>query len=235
MPYITKTVYKHMLASYADKASWAIWDGKVCNIVPIAKAVLLGKVLHNSVVMVGLNLSRNITGNPPWQNFHDCRARTKDPRLAREIHACHPYWGGYMTDLLHDIVNPSGVKIVAEIKAGTIDMRKPLLAFVQEMTDLGVLPCKKGARHEFVVFGKEAQWVFEVFLLQTQHLKTPHPLVASAITSMKPHTDCFNSFIYTPMPHYSYRTPVQKKAYEKGMRKASGISRSECEKLNMRK
>jgi len=201
MGHIAPTHYQNLLNVYRNKASWAIWDGKVCNIMPVHEAGLAGK-LHNREVLVGLNLSRGLTGNPPWQNFHDCRPKSRDHRLAWEVHPCHPFYGGYMTDFLHIPINSSSAQIKQEILNGTLAFAPAMVDFITEMTDLKILPCKENGAHRIVVFGDVAQWIYEVFLIQTRKQRNLIPSLATVISQLAQYRSCFRSFNYLPMTHY---------------------------------
>jgi hypothetical protein len=113
------------------------------------------------------------------------------------------------------LVEPTGAKIRKGIINGTIPLKPHLDSFIQEMHDLCVLPCKDGECHQFVVFGQLAQWIFGTFLSQTLPTTGLSKSLQDLAKEYCKHAKCFGC--YTPLPHYSYRRPTQKKAFDDAM------------------
>lgn len=106
-------------------ASWAVWSkpdpdggpksnqGDLTVLDPDWNQALLG-MLRSDVVMVGLNLSRDLP--PPFGNFHDARPEGQDYKI-RFAFTGTTFYGAYMTDI---------IKGVRMRKAG--DLRRHLAA-----------------------------------------------------------------------------------------------------------
>ena len=91
-------------------ASWAVWAepngkpksnmGDLTVLDPDRNRALLG-TLRSDVVMVGLNLSRDLPAT--FGNFHDAKAEGQDYKI-RFAFTNTPFYGAYMTDIIKGVV-----------------------------------------------------------------------------------------------------------------------------------
>jgi len=132
------------LSQYSRVASWAIWNENNPDDTSVIEKNI--DILHSEVVLVGLNVSRNIDND--WANFHD----NTHARKLRKLFNRSSYQGAYMTDLIKDHVAVSS-KSLDNLDLAIIDMN--IKAFKDEMTLLGA-----NKSTLFILFGQPAQQLF---------------------------------------------------------------------------
>jgi hypothetical protein len=132
---------KHRFAT----SSWAVWSDTDITDTSVIEAQR--DVLHNRVVLVGLNPSDAI--NRTWGNFHNT---SPGDRKLRRLFNDSSYRGAHMTDLFKNHIAPDDAS-VEDIDAGVIERNIQL--FRDEMDVLGA-----DAATLFVLFGKKARWLF---------------------------------------------------------------------------
>ena len=112
---ISKELFDKIKKANGEFASWAVWEeagakpksnmGPEKILDPELNPDLLS-TLTASVVMVGLNFSRELISPAPLANFHDTYSRAQDYKI-RFAFKNTAYWGAYMTDALKGLVEPS--------------------------------------------------------------------------------------------------------------------------------
>ncbi len=134
---------------YGYCASWAIWaeEGEKpksnigdLTILDPEKNKNLFFQLNPNVVLVGLNTSRDAP-NPkkkiPFANFHDERSVATDYKI-RDVLRGSPFWGGYMTDIIKDFVEPSSGNVISYLRANKPFVEETNInVFRKELEDLG--------------------------------------------------------------------------------------------------
>jgi hypothetical protein len=126
-------------------SSWAVWSED--DITDTSVIETHRDVLHNRVVLVGLNPSGTI--DRTWGNFHNT---SPGDRKLRRLFNRSSYCGAYMTDLLKDHIAPNDSS-VEDIDPDV--MKRNVQLFRDEMEVLGA-----DASTLFVLFGKKARWLF---------------------------------------------------------------------------
>lgn len=126
-------------------SSWAAWsddDITDTSVIPAHR-----DVLHNRVVLVGLNPSDVV--NRAWSNFNNT---SLSDRKLRRLFNDSSYRGAYMTDLFKDHIAPDDASVEA-VDPDVIE--RNVQVFRDEMDVLGA-----DASTLFVLFGKKARWLF---------------------------------------------------------------------------
>lgn len=132
------------MSKFSKVASWAIWDeSKVENTSFIEKNIDL---LHNEVVLLGLNASRIIEGD--WKNFHDNTHARKLMKLFNNS----SYRGAYITDLIKTHIAPNSNSLNS---LGQAAIDENIKTFKNEMSLLGA-----NKSTLFVLFGQKTQMLF---------------------------------------------------------------------------
>ena len=103
-----KALYNKIKSEYGKRASWAIW----CDQCPYCAEVIEGYIdeLKVDTVFVGLNVSRDISGDTYWKNFHHKHRGSNDKKLSEALNHSQ-YRGSYMTDILKDYPESDSIKI----------------------------------------------------------------------------------------------------------------------------
>lgn len=141
---ISDSAFEQLKDRFAT-SSWAVWSDTDITDTSVVEAHR--DVLHNRVVLVGLNPSDAI--NRTWGNFHNT---SPGDRKLRRLFNDSSYRGAYMTDLFKDHITPDDAS-VEDIAAGVIERNVQL--FRDEMDVFGA-----DASTLFVLFGKKARWLF---------------------------------------------------------------------------
>lgn len=137
---------------YGEYSSWAIWDRD-----DIRDTSLIEQNCHElrtDVVMVGLNVSADISGKW-WTNFH---AGRNDPKLRLAFNESR-FRGAYMTDIVKSVVQVNGAELMRGIRRGEIDIIEHTKLFEEEMAFVGA-----DRSTLFLVFGNDAGGLFEKYL-----------------------------------------------------------------------
>ena len=124
-----RSAFTQLETKYAQHASWAIWNSRDLDDTTVIRENLPD--LKTSVVMVALNISRELPG--PWRNFH---SRDHARKLMYAFNQS-PYRGAYMTDIIKDYVEPNSARLRKQLLSGQLDAASALQIFREEMKDLG--------------------------------------------------------------------------------------------------
>jgi hypothetical protein len=138
---------------YGEYSSWAIWNPD--DIRDTSLIEQNRQELRTDIVMVGLNVSKDISVLGSWANFH---AGPND-RWLRFAFNDSRFRGAYLTDILKGEIDVSSSNVMAGIRAGLIDIDQHIVQFRHEMSDVGA-----NVETLFVVFGKGAQSLFGSYL-----------------------------------------------------------------------
>ena len=149
---ISKDKLNEIGVRYGEYSSWAIWNPD-----DIRDTSLISQnrdELKTDVVMVGLNISADISGQW-WTNFH---AGRNDPKLRLAFNDSR-FRGSYMTDIVKSVIQVNGAELMKGIRRGEIDMREHVNLFLNEMDFIGA-----DQKSLFLVFGNDAGGLFEKHL-----------------------------------------------------------------------
>jgi hypothetical protein len=168
---IQKDHYLEISRKYGHCASWAIWadEGQTpkSNIGDVAIFNLqnnpnLLDYLNPGVIMVGLNISRNVRN--PFGNFHDSRPRAQDYKI-RYAFRNTIYYGAYMTDVIKDFEQVISGKVVSFLKMNPDLEIRNISDLRQEIMDL------RSANPLIMAFGNHS------FTLLDKHFKNEYRII----------------------------------------------------------
>lgn len=126
---------------YGYVASWALWkpaddkpksnmsDMDILN--PDKNKDLLSSIKTN-IVMVGLNFSRNVKFDKPFQNFHDKSPHANDFKI-RYAFDNTPYYGTYMTDIIKNLEMVSSKDVLTYLKNNPSVIKQNISCFKEEL------------------------------------------------------------------------------------------------------
>ena len=137
---------------YGEYSSWAIWNPD--DIRDTSLIEQNSHELRTDVVMVGLNVSADISGRW-WTNFH---AGRNDPKLRMAFNESR-FRGAYMTDIVKSVVQVNGAELMKAIRRGEIDIQEHVCLFREEMHFVGA-----DQNSQFLVFGNDAAGEFKKHL-----------------------------------------------------------------------
>jgi len=132
------------LSKYSKVASWAIWNNNEIQDTSIIEKK--SDLLHNEVVIVGLNVSDDIENK--WSNFHNGNHDRKLMKLFNNS----SYQGAYMTDIIKNHVAVKSQSL-NDLDQSVID--KNIETFKDEMSILGA-----NNSTLFILFGQKTQELF---------------------------------------------------------------------------
>lgn len=127
-------------------ASWALWApatrGPKSNIddlrvFDIANNPATLALLNNSAVMVGLNISRDVSRAfvEPFRNFHDANPHANDFKIRHAFKAT-PYYGAYMTDIIKDVPMLKSMDLIKHLRTHPAVVQSSVGLFREELRDL---------------------------------------------------------------------------------------------------
>jgi len=127
---------------HGQYASWAVWAdpaggpksniGDLSVLDPDHNPKLLATLRHD-VVMLGLNLSRDLP--PTLGNFHDRSSKGQDFKI-RYAFADSPYYGAYMTDLIKEAVELKSSDLIRRIREYPGLVSRSIQCLLREFDDL---------------------------------------------------------------------------------------------------
>ncbi len=161
---VDRETFDRIKEKHGPYASWAVWSepdgrpksnqGDLTVLDPDRNPALLG-MLRSDVVMVGLNLSRDLP--PPFGNFHDERAEGQDYKI-RFAFTGTPFYGAYMTDIIKGVVCKKGGDLMHCLAANPDVVAENIRCLLEEFDDL------KSEPPTVIAFGVSAH------LLAAEHL-----------------------------------------------------------------
>jgi len=124
---IDNKIFEEIKEKFGSVASWAVWEKPNNNdlvsnmaaddVLNLDKNPAILNELRNDVIMVGLNVSVDLTDFTPFQNFHggkDAKAHHNTVRNASKIRYAFqntPYYGAYMTDIIKNCTEADSRKV----------------------------------------------------------------------------------------------------------------------------
>jgi hypothetical protein len=142
-PMITKEHFKNIANKYGEFASWAIWADEEStpksnigdlSIFDLDKNPKLLDTLNPNVIMVGLNFSRSMVGEP-FANFHDNRSQGQDFKIRYAFRGTE-FYGAYMTDIIKDFEEKISGNVLKYLKENKDFELMNIRLFEQEILDL---------------------------------------------------------------------------------------------------
>jgi hypothetical protein len=139
---ITVEHFESIKKKHGGYASWAVWAEATerpksnignMSIFDLGSNPDLTQVLKNTVVMVGLNISRSLS--EPFRNFHDSNPRANDFKI-RYAFQNTEYYGAYMTDIIKDLEMINSNDVLKHLKADPALIRTNVSRFREELRDL---------------------------------------------------------------------------------------------------
>lgn len=154
-------------------SSWAIWaDAGLkpksnisdMSILDPNKNKLLLKQINPSVIMVGLNFSRNIE-KLPFINFHDKNIHGQDYKI-RYAFINTMYYGAYMTDIIKFHEEVDSKNVMKSIKNDQSIITENLKTFREEISDLNTIE-----KPIIIAFGKVVYDILLKYLERNEYDK----------------------------------------------------------------
>lgn len=142
---MNEALFKVIEKRYGTVASWALWkpagDKPKSNmgnmdILSLDKNPELLTQLNPNVVMVGLNLSRSIKFERPFQNFHDNNPHGNDFKI-RYAFENTQYYGAYMTDIIKNLEMVSSKEVLVYLKKHPEIIAQNITDFQEELELIG--------------------------------------------------------------------------------------------------
>lgn len=140
---ISKQHFEEIAEKYGDCASWAIWADENLkpksnigdmSIFDLEKNPALLDILNPSVVMVGLNFSRQ-TEKVKFINFHDKRPQAQDFKI-RYAFRNTKFYGAYMTDMIKYYEEKVSGNVLNYLRNNSNFELENVFFFEQEIKDL---------------------------------------------------------------------------------------------------
>ncbi len=121
---ITRDLFEIIKNKYGYVASWAAWDavgdkpksnmGNMAIFEPDSYSSIL-QILNVNVVLVGLNVSRDVKFEKPFMNFHDSSPYANDFKIRYALRET-PFYGAYMTDIIKNLAMVSSKDVLEHLK-----------------------------------------------------------------------------------------------------------------------
>ena len=141
---IERATFDRMKERWGKYGSWAFWAdatdssvrsnvGDLTVLDPDAYPDLFG-ILHDDVVMIGLNISRPF--DEALRNFHDSYTRAKDHKI-RFAFKGTSFYGAWMTDIVKGVPMTDSKSLMRYLRENPAVVHRSVRDFLQELTDLG--------------------------------------------------------------------------------------------------
>jgi len=141
---ISLELFNHIKESYGDVCSWALWDeagekpksnmGNMDILDPGINPNLLD-VLHTDIVMIGLNVSRDVNFDRPFRNFHDPSPDANDFKIRYAFQDTY-YCGAYMTDLIKNTMIKSSRELLVYLRSNKLELQENIYNLQYELDDI---------------------------------------------------------------------------------------------------
>jgi hypothetical protein len=151
--------------------SWAIWDevgekpksnmGNMDILDPELNPNLLN-IIHTDIVMIGLNISRDVDFDKPFRNFHDPSPSANDFKIRYAFQDTY-FYGAYMTDLIKNTIIKSSKELIAYLRADKLILHENIMKFQVELEDI------KAHKPIILAFGREAFELLEKNLPKSKY------------------------------------------------------------------
>ena len=156
---VNRATFDRIKEKHGSQASWAIWSepdgrpksnvGDLTVLDPDRNPALLG-ILRPDVVMIGLNLSRDLP--VPFGNFHDAKAEGQDYKI-RFAFKDTPFYGAYMTDIIKSVVMLKSGDLMRYLVENPHVVSESIERLLEELDDLESKP------PTVIAFGGDAQLI----------------------------------------------------------------------------
>jgi hypothetical protein len=166
--------FERIKQKHGSYASWAVWadasekpKSNMGDISLFTNGSVLSQ-LKNSVVMVGLNISRPVS--EAFRNFHDSNPRANDFKI-RYAFKDSEYYGAYMTDIIKNLEEVVSKNVMTILKGNPAIIEKNLKTFREEMRDL------QATSPVMLAFGKDTHRILSENLNENEYgklIKLPH-------------------------------------------------------------
>jgi hypothetical protein len=93
-------------------------------------------MIHTKTILVGLNVSEDISKDDPFCNFHSSSPTSQDYSLRETLHNT-PLWGSYITDLIKDHIEKDGSSVVSYMKRNPHELQRHIDKFKEELKVIG--------------------------------------------------------------------------------------------------
>jgi hypothetical protein len=141
---IERATFDRMKERWGKYGSWAFWAdatdssvrsnvGDLTVLDPDAYPDLFG-ILHDDVVMIGLNISRPF--DEALRNFHDSYTRAKDHKI-RFAFKDTSFYGAWMTDIVKGVPMTDSKSLMRYLRENPAVVHRSVRDFLHELTDLG--------------------------------------------------------------------------------------------------
>lgn len=136
--------YERVRKDYGYCASWAVWansDGRPkSNIGDLTvfdeRTFPILNIVKPEFILVGLNLSGDIDGSPPFSNFHSMKSSAQDYKLRHALQNT-PLWGAYLTDAIKNFPELSSSKVVLHLKQNPDLAKENIASLKREIGEIG--------------------------------------------------------------------------------------------------
>ena len=140
---ISKEAFLTLRKRYCFTSSWALWrepnpDGRPLDGISdcsIFDEDGVWKRLRPQYVFVGLNRANGVASKGPLAMFHSERPTAKDYKLRHALFGTE-FWGGYITDVLHDMVGVNSGAIMRAFRADRDLAERQIADFWTEIEDV---------------------------------------------------------------------------------------------------
>ena len=132
--------FQDIRKKYGSVASWAVWAPRIdtpksgISDLTIFKEGHPGDILgtiHTEFLLVALNFSRT-PEKAKWANFHSSNPYATDYKLRYALEGT-PLWGSYITDLIKNLVEVKGSKVIDRIRADPEILTKNIKSLRKEI------------------------------------------------------------------------------------------------------
>jgi hypothetical protein len=139
---MNKDKYDKIKLKYGKMSSWAIWSEQEKNITSGMDDIsffenpplLMLKLLNPNIILVGLNISKEI--NRVFGNFHPNYSSAKDYKIRFAVKNTI-FWGAYMTDIIKDFEEQASGKLMEYLSKNEKFEKDNVELFEKELKDIG--------------------------------------------------------------------------------------------------
>lgn len=168
---ISIELFNQIKENYGSVASWAVWDragekpksnmGNMDILDPELNPNLLNQ-LHTNIVMIGLNISRDVIFDKPFRNFHDPSPSANDFKIRYAFEDTY-FYGAYMTDLIKNTVILSSKELLSHLRVNKEVLNENIIKLQVELNDI------KAHRPIILAFGRDAFELIEKNLPKSKY------------------------------------------------------------------
>ena len=139
---VSRENYEYIKDKYGHMSSWAIWSEQNGNIKSGMgdisffenPTISLLKLLNPNIVLVGLNISKEIPR--VFGNFHPDYSSAQDYKTRYAVKDTI-FWGAYMTDIIKDFSEMVSGNMMKYLSKNKTFEKENIKTFEQELSDIG--------------------------------------------------------------------------------------------------